>query len=225
MPPRTALTILSVVSGVAADYTTLVNRYTADPSPIVIDGRLWVYASHDLKDQAGWLMTDYSASSTADLVNWRDEGIPFAIANLSWGKYLWAQQVVRNPDDGQFYMFFPAMNSRAGEQVGIGVARAATPSGPFIDLLGKPLLPCGDDPTILLHSGPGGGAVLCGNCNGGPYCGVLTKNLTAFATPPSLPAYPMPNWFEAPWLSVVGNVTYLSYMCTGNGSEQFSHYG
>jgi hypothetical protein len=98
-----ALALLSLTASCAANTVTLSDRFTADPAPIVVDGRLYISTSHDLPDQRGWLMTDYSLMSTDDLANWRDDGIIFDLKNQSWGRYAWAQQVIETLD-GQFYM-------------------------------------------------------------------------------------------------------------------------
>ena len=66
-------------------------------------------------------MEDYNCLSSADMVNWRDEGIAFSMANTTWAKGLhaWAQQVVELKN-GTFVMFFPAIGSGGG----VGVASA-----------------------------------------------------------------------------------------------------
>lgn len=195
-----------------ANLETLTDRYTADPAPFVYEGRVYIFTSHDLPDQSGWLMTDYSLMSSDDLHNWRDEGIVFDIKNQSWGLYAWAQQVIQG-GDGNFYMYYPAMHARPGDnRSGTGVASSSSVLGPFNDALGHPLLPCGDDPTVFRDDN--GTAYLCGNCNGGALCAQLFENMTALATTPVMVR--LPQWFEAPWLSKWKGVYYLSYMCSGD---------
>ena len=211
---------------------TLTDRYTADPAPFVHDGRLWIYSSHDLAAQRGWHMTDYSLMSTTDLVNWRDDGIPFSIANQSWGTYAWAQQVIASADGSRFFMYWPGMVARGGggggggsNATGTGVAVSSAVTGPFLDPVGAPLLPCGDDPTVFRDDD--GRAYLCGNC-GGPLCAELAPNMPALASAPAHLVPPLPQWFEAPWLSKWNGVYYLSYMCggdPGHGQGAFNHYG
>ena len=180
-------------------------------------------------------MTDYSLMSTDDLVNWRDEGIIFDLKNQSWGLYAWAQQIIASADGTSFFMYYPAMHTRPGDKrSGTGVAVASSITGPFNDALGYPLLPCGDDPTVLRDWD--GSAYLCGNCNGGALCARLAPNMTALATTPTLIKQPM--WFEAPWLTkreAGGGVKeyFLSYMCAGeasgggnpHGRGDFNHFG
>jgi arabinoxylan arabinofuranohydrolase len=221
---RVVALALLIASPCAANIVTLSDRFTADPAPIVVDGRLYISTSHDLPDQRGWLMTDYSLMSTDDLANWRDDGIIFDLNNQSWGRYAWAQQVIEA--DGQFWMYYPAMNARAGDnRSGTGVAVASSILGPFNDALGHPLLPCGDDPTVFRDDD--NTTYLCGNCNGGALCARLAPNMTALASAPVLIELPL--WFEAPWLSKWHGVYYLSYMCgvrgEGKGAGPFNHFG
>jgi len=85
------------------------------------------------------------------------------MANQSWGVYAWAQQVVFNPHTQLYTMFYPGMGARsppASNATGTGVATSASPTGPFEDALGHPILPCGDDPTVFIDDD--GTIVLCG---------------------------------------------------------------
>ena len=221
MSLSTKLFLSLLVSCTSGNLVTLSDRYTADPAPFVYDGRVYIYTSHDLAAQRGWLMTDYSLMSSDDLTNWRDEGIVFDIKNQTWGVYAWAQQVIEGPNG--FYMYYPAMHARPGDtRLGVGVAFSSSVTGPFNDVLNGPLLPCGDDPTVFRDDD--GQVYFCSNC-GGPLCAKLSPNMTSLATKPAhlVPAPPI--FFEAPWLSKWQGVYYLSYMCQGNGSEPFSHYG
>jgi hypothetical protein len=86
-----------------ANLLTLTDRYTADPAPLVFEGRLYIFTSHDLPNMTGWDMFDYSLMSTDDLANYRDEGIVFDLRNQSWGVHAWAQQVIQGADNN-FYM-------------------------------------------------------------------------------------------------------------------------
>ena len=227
MPCLAALLLACLLAAASANIYTLTDRFTADPAPIVgKDGRLYVFTSHDLPDQRGWLMTDYSLMSTLDMVNWRDEGIPFDLKNQSWGVYAWAQQVIHNPESDQYFMYYPAMGTRPGDnRSGTGVAVSSSILGPFNDALGHPLLPCGDDPTVFRDDD--NTSYLCGNCDGGILCARLAPNMTALASAPQLIL--LPDLFEAPWLSKWKGVYYLSYMCgtrdASKGTGAYNHFG
>jgi hypothetical protein len=151
-PPkmRRLVAAAAVVAMASADYEIFRQRYSADPAPMVHDGRLWLYTSHD-NAEPGYTMTDYNALSSDDLVNWRDEGIVFSVANLTWVDYAWAQQVIELPN-GTFAMYYAAWCSGRNANCttpGVGVAYAAHPAGPFVDVLGAAIMP-GNDPGAFV---------------------------------------------------------------------------
>lgn len=125
--------------------------YTADPAPIVHNDTLYLYTGHD-EDRSTWfVMKDWKCYSTTDMVNWTDRGTPLSLKIFSWaGKDAWAGQCIfRN---GQFYWYVP-MNQSNGKGMALGVAVSNSPTGPFQDALGKPLLQSGNgdiDPTVFI---------------------------------------------------------------------------
>src|SRR3954467_6291656 len=118
-----------------ADNPIVQTSYTADPAPMVYEGRLYLYTSHDedvtVKDF--YTMNDWRLYSTADMVNWTDHGSPAGLKNFSWGTdSAWAPQgIARN---GKFYLYVP-LNNNTGAKIGVGVSNNVT--GPFMDPLGK----------------------------------------------------------------------------------------
>ena len=62
--------------------------YTADPSAHVwADGRLYVYASHDIAPARGCdLMDQYHVFSTDDMVHWTDHGEILRASQVPWGR-------------------------------------------------------------------------------------------------------------------------------------------
>jgi arabinoxylan arabinofuranohydrolase len=118
--------------------------FTADPSAHVFEGRVYVYTSHDLDNQAGYDMNDYHAFSSADLVNWQDHGVVLAAADIGWTDRLYAPTAAYSAATGKYYLYFPNAGSA------IGVAVSDSPAGPFVDVLGRPLI----DPNV-----PGAGDV------------------------------------------------------------------
>ena len=74
----------------------ITHMYTADPSAHVWeDGRLYVYASHDIDPPRGCdLMDRYHVFSTNDMVNWTDHGEILNSSQVSWGRkdggFMWA---------------------------------------------------------------------------------------------------------------------------------------
>ncbi len=115
--------------------------YTADPAPMVCsDGRLYVYTSHDedVTVNGFYTMKDWKVYSTDDMVNWTDHGTPISYETFSWANdnSSWAIQVVER--DGMYYAYAP-INNKNGTNC-IGVAVSDSPTGPFEDPLGEPLL-------------------------------------------------------------------------------------
>ncbi|HMG07063.1 MAG TPA: hypothetical protein VK609_01075, partial [Mucilaginibacter sp.] len=80
----------------AAGNPFITSMYTADPSAHVwADGRLYVYASHDIAPARGCdLMDQYHVFSTDDMVHWKDHGEILRASQVSWGRpeggFMWA---------------------------------------------------------------------------------------------------------------------------------------
>src|SRR5882724_12526462 len=80
---------LAVLCGSALAGNPLVTSiYTADPSAHVWEnGRLYVYASHDVDPPRGCdLMDRYHVFSTDDMASWRDEGEILSAHDVPWGR-------------------------------------------------------------------------------------------------------------------------------------------
>lgn len=107
--------------------------YHADPSAHIWDGKYWIYPSTDEKGSTSWLqMKRWGAYSSTNLVDWEFHGDIFSLEDVTW-----ADQAAFAPDaikhNGQYYFFFPA-------DFKIGVAVSDSPTGPFKDALGEPLI-------------------------------------------------------------------------------------
>ena len=74
----------------------ITHMYTADPSAHVWeDGRLYIYASHDIDPPRGCdLMDRYHVFSTDDMVHWTDHGEILNSSQVAWGRkeggFMWA---------------------------------------------------------------------------------------------------------------------------------------
>jgi len=109
----------------------------ADPEAHVFARQYWIYPTYSAPyDEQTFL----DAFSSPDLVTWTKHSHVLDIANVRWAKRaVWAPSIVENK--GWYYLFFGANDIQDDAQVGgIGVARAKTPEGPFVDLLGHPLI-------------------------------------------------------------------------------------
>ena len=118
------------------------NRGVNDPHIRIIDGKAYLAASHDKSSEnKRFVMEDWWLWSSDDLVNWKLEytlkpeetyiGKPF--------DGCWAPDIVKR--NGKFYWYFSERNQQSGVMV------ADSPSGPWKDPLGKPLLSSDLTPT------------------------------------------------------------------------------
>jgi len=131
----------------------MTQRLGADPYVIWHEERLYVYMTGDVVeyDEDGKLLDNsYSKINTlnvissADLVNWTDHGYILAAGEhgaAKWGGNSWAPAIVRK--DNKFYIYF------ANSGNGIGVLSSDSPTGPFIDPLGKALITRGGTPNCM----------------------------------------------------------------------------
>jgi len=131
-----------------ADNPIIQNVYTADPAPMVNGDTVYLCTSHDedvTKDNF-FTMNDWRLFSTKDMVNWTDHGSPLGYKTFSWatGK-AWAPHCIAR--NGKYYMYVPVSDS-------IGVAVSDSPTGPFKDAIGKPLVSNYQyiDPTVFIDS-------------------------------------------------------------------------
>ncbi|MBO0921959.1 family 43 glycosylhydrolase [Cellulomonas sp. zg-ZUI222] len=131
-----------------ADNPIVQTIYTADPAPLVHDGRLYVYTTHDEDGSTWFTMKDWRVYSTTDMANWTDHGSPMSLATFSWAQSdAWAGQVVER--DGRFYFYVPVVKRGGGNAIGVGVSDS--PTGPFRDAIGRPLVDNAEiDPSVMI---------------------------------------------------------------------------
>lgn len=134
----------------AAQNPIVQTDYTADPAPMVYNGKLYLYTSHD-EDASTWFtMNDWKLYSTEDMVNWTEHPMPLSYKTFDWARGdAWAMQCVER--GGKFYAYVPVTMKKGGGAIGVAVADS--PYGPFHDPLGKPLVSSGKgdiDPTVLI---------------------------------------------------------------------------
>ena len=170
-------TASSSVPTIGAIKNPVIKGYWADPQVAFFDGKFYIYPTTD--GIANWGATVFHAFSSTDLASWKDEGIILDLATISWGKKnAWAPGItVKN---GTYYYYFCAAQQ-------IGVATSTSPTGPFKDALGKPLVTAGQyggqsiDPYVF--DDDDGRSYLFfgnGNANGAE----LNADMTSFKTTP-----------------------------------------
>jgi hypothetical protein len=140
-------------SKLKADNPIVQTNYTADPAPMVDKGTVYLYTTHDEDKTVRnfFTMNDWRCYSSTDMVNWTDHGAILNFKDFSWASgSAWAGQCVfRN---GKYYFYVP-INQKGGGNA-IGVAVSDSPTGPFKDAIGKPLLTGYGyiDPTVYIDN-------------------------------------------------------------------------
>ncbi|KAI8183901.1 Arabinoxylan arabinofuranohydrolase [Colletotrichum sp. SAR 10_86] len=136
---------------VHADNPVVQTIYTADPAPIVHDGRFYIFAGHDADDADDFFkMRDWQVFSTDDMANWKLHESPLTIEDFGWAaaESAWASQVIHR--NNNFYFYVTVRNAATGGMA-IGVAISDSITGPYVDALGGPLLENGEiDPTVYI---------------------------------------------------------------------------
>jgi len=125
--------------------------YTADPAPMVYNDTVYVYTSHDEDETVRnfFTMNDWKCYSTTDMVNWTDHGSVLSYKTFEWSRGdAWAGQCIYR--NGKFYYYLPVNQKNGGNAIGVAVSDS--PTGPFKDALGKPLLTGYGyiDPTVFI---------------------------------------------------------------------------
>jgi arabinoxylan arabinofuranohydrolase len=114
-------------------------NYTADPAPMVHNGTVYLYTSHDEDSTVRnfFTMNDWRCYSSTDMVNWTDHGKVLSYKSFVWSRGdAWAGQCI--PRNGKFYYYLPVNMKNGGNAIGVAVSD--NPTGPFKDAIGKPLL-------------------------------------------------------------------------------------
>ncbi len=195
----------------------ITHMYTADPSAHVWnDGRLYVYASHDIDPPRGCdLMDRYHVFSTDDMKNWIDHGEILNSSQVTWSTqpgFMWAPDCAYK--DGTYYYYFPhPENENWGWSWQIGVAVSKSPAEGFT-LLEKPVQGegisghCMIDPCVFVDDD--GKAYLfnggCGRC----VMAEMKDNMIELAEP-ATEVQGLEDFHEGAWVHKYNGRYYLSY--------------
>ena len=239
----------SVITGGAADFNgisikrgfkdiknhnpCMTQKFSADPGVMVYNGRVYVYSTND-----GNLLANapaknvYSKISTlnimssSDMVNWSDHGtiqVAGAGGIAKWAASSWAPTAAHKVINGKERFFIYFANSGGG----IGVLSSDSPTGPFIDPIGRPLITKSTpncnvewlfDPAVLVDSdGTGylyfGGGVPAGKDANPQTIRVVKLGWDMISLAGTAVNINAPWVFEDSGIHKLGNTYYYSY-CT-----------
>ncbi len=180
--------------------------FQADPSARVFNGRLYIYPSHDVAGSKDWDMVDWHVFSTGDMVHWKDHGVIFSLKDITWAvKHAWAPDCIER--NGKYYFYFPA-----DDQIGVAVSRS--PTGPFEDALGKPLIARNEagirsiDPAVFIDD-DGQAYLYFGNSSGRLAVVKLKADMITRDGP--IQVLDLPNYHEGIWVHKQNGRYYFSY--------------
>lgn len=136
------------IKSISENNPAILHKFTADPAILVYQDTVYIYGTNDTqqleydkgsKDNGYGQIDTLNVFSSKDLVNWTDCG-SIAVAGskgaAKWAHNSWAPAVCWKNIDGQdkFFIYFADNGS------GIGVVTSDSPTGPFVDPLGKQLI-------------------------------------------------------------------------------------
>lgn len=236
-----------LVQNVSAQNPVVQTHYTPDPAPIVYKDRVYMYTGDDIPGFDFYYMTKWRVYSSADMVNWTDHGSPLALESFSWAlDRAWAAQCIER--NGKFYWYICVQT--VDNNMSIGVAVGDSPTGPFKDAIGKPLVTTGNwsniDPTVFIDD-DGQAYMYWGN--GSLYYVKLNKDMVSYSgeivevpltvetfggvrrqrpvpgqSPPPPPAVPNKDMFvEGPWFYKRNGIYYLMFAGMEKGKETLSY--
>jgi hypothetical protein len=111
------------------------DQYTADPGALVDGCTFYIHCGHD-EGPNSFVLREWFALSSTDMVHWNKQ-VAMRLSDFSWADAnAWAGQVVKK---GTKYYWFAPVQERGGGMA-IGVAISDSPTGPFRDAIGKPLI-------------------------------------------------------------------------------------
>lgn len=213
----------TIVFSLEAGNPIITEVFTADPAALVHDGTVYLYTGHDEAepDKPGYVMKEWLCFSSTDMVDWKAEGSPLSLADFPWAEAnAWAGHAIER--DGAFYWYVSVWRGE-GKGFAVGVAKSDSPTGPFTDALGGPLVssdltpdpvnPEGRrvtwddiDPAAFIDD-DGQAYLFWGNTN--LYWAKLKPNMVELDG--EIQRIELPRFVEAPWVHKRGDQYYLTY--------------
>lgn len=232
------LSIIAFTECVSAQNPFVQAHFSPDPAPMVYNGTVYTYTGDDIPGFDFYYMTKWRVLSSTDMVNWTNHGVPISLESFSWARdRAWAAQCIER--NGKFYWYICAQTVQ--NDMAVGVAVSDSPTGPFKDALGKPLIMNGSwsniDPTVCIDDD--GQAYLYWG-NGSLFYVKLNKDMISYSgdivTVPltvetfggnrenhKLGIENKDMFVEGPWFYKRNNKFYMMFAGMGKGGETLSY--
>ena len=225
----------------------MTSRLTADPWAMEYNGRIYIYGTNDSqqyaeapeKDNNYAKIKTLNCYSSDDMVNWTDHGtiaVSGSKGAAKWSANSWAPAACHKKINGKekFFLYF------ANNASSIGVLTADSPTGPWTDPIGKPLINrdiegCAESeigwlfyPAVLIDDDGTGylyfGGI--GDTNGkkedfirNPKCARVVKlGADMVSVDGAAKTIDAPFMFEDSGINKIGNKYYYSYCTNWTGS-------
>ena len=189
----------------------LPNSGICDPHMRVYNGRVYMFATHDRSPgNDNYRMDDWKVYSTDDMLNWTLE-YTLRPEDTFLGKCEECYATDSAYRNGKYYLYF------SHQQIQTGVAVADRPEGPYVDALGKPLIPQGlvdtpsYDPAVFIDDDEAQTPYIMWGftCFNKKYhIARLSEDMISLAEEPR-PIEHGPWWSDAPWLWKHNGLYYL----------------
>ncbi|WP_115046864.1 family 43 glycosylhydrolase [Xanthomonas arboricola] len=208
------------------------SEYSADPAPLVADGKLYIIAGRDSAAanrnafvMPGWQAFVSAEPASGEWTHYRDVLRPRQVFAWARRRHAYAAQIVQGPDR-RYYLYAPVQqrNSPNPDPFAIGVAVADSPLGPWTDAhpqgpVVSQSVPARNtiqniDPTVLADDD--GRVYLYWGTFGALYGVELQRDMVTFKATPVRVQTP-DGYFEAPWLFKRNGTYYLAYAANNAG--------
>ncbi|MDQ8180748.1 glycoside hydrolase family 43 protein [Pelagicoccus sp. SDUM812005] len=205
------------------------DMFTADPAPLVHGDTLYLYTGHDIQNETDrfFKMHDWYAFSTTNMVDYEKHGPLLSVDDFAWAQGdAFASHVTER--DGKFYWYVSIRHKeiRVHEGFAIGVAVSDSPTGPFRDAIGGPLITDETPNSVVLNIDPavyvdddGQAYLYWGSWNEGRWARLKDNMLELEGEVHTLEAH---NFFEAPFIHKRGDTYYLTYASHYPSTTEYS---
>lgn len=204
-------TYLLTVSG----HKVILPDFHADPSARVFGDKLYIYPSHDPNGAHSFNeMADWHVFSTDDMLTWTDHGVIFSLKDIAWAdEQAWAPDCIER--NGKYYFYFTADSQ-------IGVAVSDSPTGPFKDAVGKPLIKSNEadilwmiDPCVFIDD-DGQAYLYVGGAN---KLAVVKLKEDMITRDGPVQLLDMEGYYDGIWVHKRNGIYYASYPTRSSGQQ------
>ncbi|TXD67599.1 family 43 glycosylhydrolase [Polaribacter glomeratus] len=169
----------------------------SDPHIRVFNDTIYLYSGHDSSpNDKLWDMKDWRVFSSTNLLDWKLEQTISPKDNYMDNNSIdcWASDA--SARNGKYYFYF------SDKKRGIGVMSSNSPTGPFKDALGKPLVAPMHDPTIFIDDDKNKTPyIIYGDKSDSYYIAELNEDMISTAETPKPIAVNGNLWDKAPkWM-------------------------